>query len=221
MKKTPAAYYPLYLNIEGKTCLVIGGGMVALRKVQALLEFGARVLVISPRLCAGLKALLSQSKIKALHRAYQPGDLKGAAIAIAATASSKANAAVAAEGRHCGVFVNVVDDPVHCDFILPSYLRRGGITIAVSTSGMSPALARKIRLRIGQEFGPEYEALSVLAEEVRRQLKKDRIRVSSSRWQEALDLELLTALIRQGRVSEAKEALMRNLKAAPGELKSR
>jgi siroheme synthase-like protein len=108
--------------------------------------------------------------------------------------------------------VNVVDDPAYCDFILPSYLRRGGIILAVSTSGMSPALARKIRTRLEQELGKEYETLAIITHEVRAQLKREKIRPGSSRWQQALDLDRLTALIRQGRKAEAKNLLLANLK---------
>ncbi len=214
MKKKTTAYYPVFLNAGGRRCLVIGGGIVALRKVKALLDFGAQVEVISLRLCAGLKQLLIEKKIKVLNRKFQPGDLKGALIAIAATASPVTNAAIAEEGRKQNILINVVDDPAHCDFILPSYLRRGGITLAVSTSGMSPALARKIRTRLEKDISKEYETLAVIAAEVRAKLKKDHIKVSGSGWQQALDLDHLTALIRKGSEDEAKRFLMDKLKQA-------
>lgn len=217
MKDKPHSYYPVYLNVEDRRCIVVGGGMVALRKVQALLDFGAYIIVISPWLCAGMKKLLQDRKIEVLHRIFQPGDLKGATLAIAATASRTTNAQVAAEGRRSNVPVNAVDDHANCDFILPSYLRRGGITVAVSTSGMSPALARKIRSRLEKVMGKEYEALAVLVEEVRRQLKKEHTRISSARWQQALDIDLLTELVRKGRRVQAKTVLLNRLKNVPGE----
>jgi len=210
MKKT--AYYPVFLDVNSRRCLVIGGGMVALRKVKALLDFGALVEVVSPRLCAGLKQLVIDKNIKVLKRKFQPGDLKGAFLAIAATASSITNAEIGGEGRRQKVLINAVDDPAHCDFILPSYLRRGGITLAVSTSGMSPALARKIRSRLEKDLSKEYEALAVICEEVRAQLKRERIKASAGRWQQALDLDRLIVLIRQGRRSAAKSLLLQNLK---------
>jgi precorrin-2 dehydrogenase / sirohydrochlorin ferrochelatase len=214
MKKQITAYYPLFLDVNRRRCLVIGGGMVALRKVKALLDFGALVEVISPRLCAGLKQLLDENRIIVLKRKFQPGDLKGAFIAIAATAGTRTNAEISSEGRRQKALVNAVDDPAHCDFILPSYFRRGGITLAISTSGMSPALARKIRSHLEKEIGKEYETLAVISEEARQELKRDRIKVNRSRWQEALDLDRLTALIRNGRRAEAKSLLLRNLKKA-------
>jgi siroheme synthase-like protein len=216
MKKKTTAYYPVFLDAGGRRCVVIGGGMVALRKVKALLDFGAVVDIISPRLCAGLTQLLIEKKIKVLNRKFEPGDLKGALIAIAATASRKTNAAVAEEGRKQNILINVVDDPAYCDFILPSYFRRGAVTLAVSTSGMSPALARKIRARLEKDISKEYEILAVIAGEVRTQLKKDRIKVSSKSWQEALDLDHLSALIRKGCKDEAKNFLVTKLKQ-PGE----
>lgn len=216
MKNRTSAYYPVFLDVKGRRCLVIGGGTVALRKVKTLLDFGAQVEVISPRLCAGLKQLLKENNIIVLNRKFHSGDLKGAYIAIAATAGKQTNAQVADEAHKRNILINVVDDPVHCDFILPSYFRRGAITISVSTSGMSPALARKIRSQLEKQTGPEYEILAVLVEEIRAQLKKEHIKVSSSRWQEALDLEHLTALIRDGRRTKAKRFLFNELINAGG-----
>lgn len=216
MKNRPHAYYPIYLDIESRRCLIIGGGTVALRKALTLLDFGARVVIVSPRLCAGVKKLLSENRIEVLHREFQPGDLKMTAIAIAATASHSTNARVAAEGHRAGVFVNAVDDQANCDFILPAYMRRGGITIAVSTSGMSPALARKIRSRIEKDIGKEYESLAIVVEDVRRQLKEEHVRISIARWQQALDLEVLTELIRKGQPLKAKTVLLRNLRDPSG-----
>ena len=212
MTRKYEAYYPIYLAVNGRRCLVIGGGMVALRKVRALLDFGAQVEVVSPRLCAGLKQLLTEKRITVVQRKFEPDDLNGACLAIAATAGKQTNVQVAAEGRKRNILINVVDDPQYCDFILPSYFRRGGITVAVSTSGMSPALARKVRSHLEKQAGREYETLAVITEEVRAQLKKEHIKISGSRWQEALDLDYLTALVREGRKVEAKSHLMQELK---------
>lgn len=212
MKKKPVAYYPAFLNLNGRRCIVVGGGSVALRKVNALLDFGALVEVISPRLCAGLKQLQQQKKLTIIGRRFQAGDLQGAFIAIAATSSPQTNALVAAEGLRHSVPVNVVDDPTHCDFILPSYCRRGSVTVAVSTSGMGPALARKIRTKLEKEIGPEYEDLAVIVKEIRTQLKKEKFKFSSSRWQQALDLDSLTGLLREGHKTEAKKLLLDRLK---------
>jgi precorrin-2 dehydrogenase/sirohydrochlorin ferrochelatase len=205
-------YYPVFLNLQGRKCLVAGGGQVALRKASALLEHGAEVTVISPRLCAGMRKLDVDGKIKVINRAYRPGDMKGACIAIVATSNRGVNLGAAGEAKKRGVPVNVVDDPELSDFIVPSIMRRGSLAIAVSTSGKSPALARKIRGRLEGEFGKEYAQLVLIIEEVRRQVKGQRLRVSSRDWQETIDLDSMIALIRQGRDEEAGQSLLERLK---------
>ncbi len=211
-KEQPAAYYPVFLNLAGKKCVVVGGGQVALRKVRALLECGADVAVISPELCPELIEMAEKGEINALRRQYQPGDLGQALMAIAATDNSDINRQVATEARGNAVLVNVADDPDNCDFIAPSYLRRGDVTIAVSTAGSSPALARKIRARLEADFGDEYAALARLVSEVRTAVKRQGIRVSSDAWQEALDLDLLSDLVRTGNDEKARDTLLSNLR---------
>ena len=212
-------YYPIFVNIGGKKCLVVGGGEVALRKGQALLEHGANVEVVSPVLCPELSRMAGDGRIQALERSYKAEDLQGALIAIAATDDAKANESVAAEARRRGILVNVVDDPQHSDFIAPSYLRRGDVTIAVSTSGRSPALARKIRGELEKQFGTEYARLALLAGEVRYELKQQGVTVDNEAWQEVLDLHPLIELIKYGKRQEAKQIMLRKLKAL-GETKA-
>ncbi len=213
MKKDQGiTYYPVFLNVKGKKCVVVGGGQVALRKVRVMLEHGADVEVISPDLCPELAELAASGAIRALGRDYQAGDLKNAFVAIAATDHSEINRRVVAEARRKSVLVNVVDDAEISDFIVPSYLRRGEITIAVSTGGTSPALARKIRSRLEKELGDEYALLVGLIGEVRAELKQKKIEVDGDSWQEALDLDLLLDLVRKGETERAKAALLRNLK---------
>lgn len=204
-------YYPVFLNIRDRRCVVCGGGVVALRKVQGLLEHGAGVEVVSPSFCEELLALAETADIELHRREYREGDLDGAFVVIAATDDSGTNLRVADEARRRGCLVNVVDDAANSDFIMPSSLRRGDITIAVSTSGRSPALARKLRARLEAELGSEYAELVRLVGEVREDVKKEGVKVSEDIWQEALDLELLLALIKDGKIQEAKAAITRNL----------
>jgi len=204
-------YYPIFLNISGKRCVVVGGGEVALRKVKALLEHEASVEVISPDLCPGLSQLAKSRAIQVLQRSYDGGDLQGAFIAIAATDDGKTNSQVVEEARAKGVLVNVVDDSEHSDFIVPSQLRRGDITIAVSTAGKSPALAHKIRARLEKDFGAEYASLALLIGEVRAELKRQGIKASGHSWQEAIDLDVLIELLRAGQSKQAKATLLANL----------
>ena len=213
MKKDQGiTYYPVFLNVKGKKCVVVGGGQVALRKVRVMLEHGADVEVISPDLCPELAKLSASGEIRALGRDYQAGDLKNAFVAIAATDNSEINRRVVAEARRKSVLVNVVDDAGNSDFIVPSYLRRGEITIAVSTGGTSPALARKIRSKLEKELGDEYALLVGLIGEVRAEVRQQKIEIDSDGWQEALDLDQLLDLLRKGETERAKAALLRNLK---------
>lgn len=206
-------YYPVFLDVRGKRCVVVGGGKVALRKVKTLLEYGASVEVVSPALCPELSQLAEAKSISVLDKEYEPGDLRGAFIAIAATAESNTNQKVANEARRQKILVNVVDSWAQSDFIVPSYLRRGNLTIAVSTAHRSPALARKIRARLEQDFGVEYASLADLIEDVRSELKKRAVKVSGSDWQKALDLDLLFGLLRTGQRDKAKATLLGNLEA--------
>ncbi len=208
-----SSYYPIFLNLKGKRCVVVGGGQVALRKVNVLLEHQGDVLIISPESCAEVESLTESGKVRLLRREFQTGDLDGAWLAIAATDRKEINLQVAAEARKARVLVNVVDDAQNSDFILPSYFRRGDITIAVSTAGRSPALARKIRTTLEKNFGEEYARLTVLISEVRAETKGSGTAIDGDRWQEALDLDLLIDLIQQGKIEQAKNTLRENLKA--------
>ncbi|MDO8578656.1 MAG: bifunctional precorrin-2 dehydrogenase/sirohydrochlorin ferrochelatase [Dehalococcoidales bacterium] len=207
-KGQSSSYYPVFLDIDGKRCVVIGGGAVALRKVNTLLENGAKVEVISPELCPELAA---NRKISISRRAYQPGDLTGAFLAIVATDNSETNHQIALESRSRGVLVNVVDDAEYSDFILPSLVQRGDITIAVSTAGKSPALARKLRTRLEKEFGEEYAVLLQIIEEIRSEIKRRGLSIDSETWQDALDLDLLAGLIEKGQTEKAREIITQNL----------
>ncbi len=208
-----ARYYPIFLNAGGKKCMVVGGGQVALRKVTGLLEHGADVTVISPDLCPGLAELVRSGEVTAVTREYQGGDLANAFLVIVATDSNEVNRGVVAEARRRAVPVNVVDDAQNSDFILPSYLHRGEVTVAVSTGGASPALARKIRLRLEGELGDEYAELASVISEVRAEIRKQKIKVDSDGWQQAIDLDRLLGLLKEGDRERARLTLLGNLQA--------
>jgi len=214
MKKHEAAsvYYPILLNIQGKKCLVVGGGEVALRKAQMLVEHGANVEIVSPTFCPELNQLVKDGTIQAIHRDYETEDLNDVFLAVAATDNIKTNEKVATEARKIGILVNVVDKPDISDFIVPSYFRRGDIIVAVSTSGRSPALARKIRGELERDFKAEYAQLAVIASEVRNELKQRGITISGDDWQEVLNLNSLIELIRRGKNQEAREIMLTKLK---------
>jgi len=212
-KERAASYYPVFLDTADKRCVVIGGGQVALRKVNTLLEYGAKIDVISPEICPELAGLLPTKleQIRIFPRHYRPGDLAGAFLAIVATDNHEINFQVAREARSQGVLVNVVDNAENSDFILPSLVRRGDVTIAVSTAGRSPALARKIRTRLERDFGEEYAILVKLVAEIRRELKQRGIGIDNETWQDALELDLLTGLIKQGQTEKAKALIKEGL----------
>jgi len=206
-----SSYYPIFLNIHQKKCIVVGGGEVARRKVRALLERGAIVQVIAPILDPELSHLANNNTITVLQRNYEPGDLKDTLIVIAATTEAETNRKVAMEAKRQGILVNVVDNPEQSDFIVPSCLHRGDLTIAIATAGKSPALARKIRTRLESDFGKEYVSLVKLIGEVRSELKRRRVKVNASIWQDALDLDQLIKMVRAGQGEQAKATLLNNL----------
>jgi precorrin-2 dehydrogenase/sirohydrochlorin ferrochelatase len=160
-------YYPIYLDISGKRCVVIGGGNVAERKVERLLDCGARVEVVAKTLTPALAAWRDEGRIT--HRAtdYEDSSLGGAVLVIGATDDESVNEKIARDARARGIPVNIVDDPARCDFILPSIVEQGDLTIAVSTGGKSPALAKKLREELETGFGPEYAVLLEILGELR------------------------------------------------------
>lgn len=145
-------YYPINLDIKDKKCLVVGGGGIAERKTLALLNYGGEVTLVSPEVTAELKQLSDSKSIKWVRRQFRPEDLDGVFLTHVATDDLKVNAQVSklSEGR--GILVNVVDSPKECNFIMPSILCRGDLTISICTNGKSPAYAKKIRLLLEKMF---------------------------------------------------------------------
>ena len=156
-----AVPYPIFLDLGGCRCVVVGGGAVANRKARKLLQARAEVVVISPETRPEIESMA----VEVRRRPYEAGDLEGAHLAFAATDSREVNSAVAREARERGIFVNVADKPSEGSFALPSTLRRGGLQVAVSTGGASPTLARGVRKELEAKFGPEWAGL---VEELRR-----------------------------------------------------
>lgn len=164
-------FYPVLLRVAGMPVLVVGGGRVAATKVEGLLRCGARVTVVAPELGPELARLAAARRLAWRPRPYRNGDLRGFWLAIAATDDPALNRRVWEEARRRRIWVNAVDDPEHCTFILPAVHRQGDLILAVSTSGRSPALAVRLRDRFARELGPAYarwlELLGSLRDEVR------------------------------------------------------
>ncbi len=162
--------YPIFMHIEGKSCLVVGGGAVGERKVQDLLAAGAKVTVVSREATPLLHSQAGQGLITLRQEDFQPGHLEGMFLAIAATNDQPVNEAVSAAAQARGLPVNVVDQPALCSFIVPATIRRGDLVLAIGTGGRSPALAKKLRQELERTFGPEYgpyvELLGLIREAV-------------------------------------------------------
>ena len=166
------AYYPVFIDTVGKKVLVVGGGKVGLEKTTGLIQRRlASITVISPKLEPALEEWRRLGRIEHQARAYREGDMAGFDWVMIATDDGLANAENPGGGRRRGIWVNAADDPQHCDFILPSVVRRGPITIAISTGGGSPAMARRVREELTDYFTEDFEALGELLAEVRRELK--------------------------------------------------
>jgi len=212
-KSKSAIYYPIFLNLRGKRCIVIGGGNVALRKVKVLLDCGANVTMICPKPHPEIVKLSKKREIHFIQRDYEKEDLGDAAISFACTDVKKVNRKVAVDAKEAGVLVNVADDPRSSEFIIPSFFRKGNLTVAISTAGVSPALARKIRTKLEKSFGKEYGSLLSIIGEIRSAIKKKGIIVEPEIWQEALNLDSLIHLLQAGQQEKARAILLHKLEA--------
>jgi siroheme synthase-like protein len=203
--------YPVMLELSGRRCVVIGAQAIRERKVEGLLDGGADdVLVVEPSVDDRFEGVAS---VRVERRAWRPGDLDGAFLAVASSGDGDARAAIAREARTRGVLVNVIDEIPWCDWAAPAVVRRGDLVLAVGTGGVSPAVARLVRERLQEEFGAEWAELLRVVGEVRRDTLPDlpdlveRVR----RWRDALDLQEAAGLIREGRGGEFRVLLRHRL----------
>jgi precorrin-2 dehydrogenase/sirohydrochlorin ferrochelatase len=149
-------YYPINLNIQNRNCLVVGGGGVGTRKVIALLNCGARVTVVSPDPTSRLKKLAAEGSIQLKKRSYRSDDINKMFLVIGATDDENLNRQISKDAERVNILCNIADRPEVCNFILPAIVRRGDLAITISTSGKSPALAKRLRLNLETQFGEEY-----------------------------------------------------------------
>ena len=220
-------YYPAYLDLTQKRCVVIGAGIVAERKIAQLLASEADVTLVSPTATAELERLADDGRVRWIKRAYVRGDLAGATLAIAATDDESVNRAVHAEAQREKVLLNVVDVTPLCGFIAPSVVERGPVIVAISTSGSSPALARKLRELMNGDQNPPHDdpangaycrclewadAADVLTS-ARADVRARGASVPADAWQDAMTAELLD-LIEAGKTQEAKDRLLSALLSA-------
>ena len=166
-------YFPVFLDIREKSCVIVGGGEVALRKAERLLDCGAKVSVISPKLAPELTALKDKNLISHIADEYSGDLIAGATLVIGATDDEKTNARISNDARGKGIPVNIVDDPQKCDFILPSVVQRGDLAITIGTGGKSPALARHLREELEATYGEEYAILLNILGNLRIRMEKN------------------------------------------------
>ncbi|MEN6372543.1 MAG: bifunctional precorrin-2 dehydrogenase/sirohydrochlorin ferrochelatase [Armatimonadota bacterium] len=199
-------YYPIAVDLKDKNVLVVGGGTVALRKIETLLDFGAHVTVVSPCVTQDIFELTDSGRVILCERCYESSDVGKCALVIAATNDKEVNLQVSADAQTAGVPVNVVDDPELCSFIVQSVVRRGDLVISIGTGGNSPALAKRVREKIEEVIGPEYAELTELMGELREAAKS---KISSQSEREKLFDKVLDSdvpeLIRQGKREEAQK----------------
>ncbi len=163
-------YYPVHLDIKNRNCLVVGGGAVGTRKVNTLLECGARVTVVSPNPTRQLTKLATEGAITLTQRSYRSADLNGTFLVIGATDDENLNQLIANDAVQNNTLCNIADRPEACNFILPSIVRRGDLVITISTSGKSPALAKQLRQKLETQFGKEYAEFLLLMGAIRKKL---------------------------------------------------
>jgi len=204
------SFYPVNLQINNRSCLVVGGGSVAERKVQSLLAAGASVAVLSPEITESLADMARERRITYISRCYQHGDIGGFFIVICATNNKEVNQWIADEANQAGALVNVIDAPEDGNFVVPSQIARGDLLLTVSTNGKSPALAKKIGAQLAQQYGPEYGLYLDLLAKARLKIKEV---ISSSKerelfWRQMIDDQVIN-LLKEGKIQEA-EARINN-----------
>src|SRR5436305_4033503 len=197
-----APQYPVNLLVEGRPCLVVGGGAVAAENAAALLACGAEVHVVAEAIGPEVRSL----SVTWEERSYSLGEASDYRLVVAATGSASTNKAVYDDGEAAGVWVNSADDPDNCSFTLPAVVRRGPVMIAVSTGGRSPALASWLKGRLAAQSGPEYEVLAELLAAEREAVRADGRSTEGPNCQKALDSDMLE-LIKNGHVADARERL--------------
>ena len=207
-----APYYPVYLDVKDRLCIIIGGGPIGEGKIAALLECDANIRMICPEVTQDVQDMADTGVIELHKREYREGDLEGAFVVIAATDDNSVNRRIADEAERLGVLLNVADVTHLCKFIAPAVVRKGAVTVAISTAGLSPALARKLRETLEVSRDLDYADMGYLLAEVRGELRGEGNIVHPDHWQTCLTQELLELFYRDPDAAKAalKEALLKD-----------
>ncbi len=195
----PEKLFPMFLKLSDRPCLVVGAGAIAESKIASLMEAGARVRVVAPEATTQVRSWTQSNSIEWHRRPFQPDDLEGMFLVVAATSSTELHEGIFEEATQRGVLCNIVDVPSLCDFYYPSVVQRGALQIAISTAGLSPALAQRLRKQLEEQFGPEYEEWIAQLGEAR-----DKLRSTN------LDAEDQKRLLHEDVTEEAFEAFLRH-----------
>jgi siroheme synthase-like protein len=213
MKRYP--YYPIYLDIEDRSVVIIGGGNVCARKAETMMKYGARVTVVSPEFTDEIEQWAREGCLALKRKTYDESDLDGANIVIASTDVQSVNEQIAADCRARRIPVNVVDVTPLCEFIVPAIIESGSIQIAVSTGGKSPAVARTLKEDLQRSIGPEYaeanDVLGTLRDGAKRVLPTD---VDRKRFFDGIIAGGILSMLREGKRREAYETIARACEAA-------
>ena len=205
-------YYPVYLAIKDRLCVIIGGGQIAEGKIASLLECGGNIRMIAPEVTQEVQDMADSGALVLEKREYREGDLEGAFVAIAATDDNAVQRRIKAEAERLGILLNVADVTHLCDFIAPSVVRKGEVTVAISTAGVSPALARKLRETLEVSRDLAYADMASLLGEVRGELRREGNIVHPDHWQTCLTQELLDLFYKDRDAARAalKESLLKD-----------
>jgi len=204
-----AKYFPLFLDIQDKPCLVVGAGQIATNKAEQLLKYGAKLTVVAPEASEQIRQWAAQGLLTYLPRAFLPDDLDGQTLVVGSTNAPSVNTQVFEEATRRGVMANIVDVPELCNFIYGAVVQRGDLQIAISTSGQSPVFAAQLRQQLELQFGEEYAAYLEILGEARR-LARERLpdpETQKRAYDLILKLELLP-LISDGKTDAAREATL-------------
>jgi len=209
-------YYPLFLDLSDRLCVVVGGGNVAAEKVDGLLDAGARVRLIALRLVPALAARVAESSLEHRPRGYRRGDLAGALLVLSERISPRADRALWAEAQARGIPINVQDDTAHCSFIAPAIVRRGDLQVAVSTSGQAPVLAVRLRQWLERRLGPQHARFLALAGDLRARVAARHPDFAHRRrlWYKLVDSDVLP-LLERGQATAARARAEELLELAP------
>lgn len=190
------SFYPIYINLLNKSCLIVGGGIVAQRKVENLLEYGASITLVSPQITPIIKQYEQSGVIKVVERNFEAQDLDYVFMVFIATNDSEVNRYIAELCVSKQILVNAVDDPPNCDFFVPAVVKRGSLAIAISTTGKSPLLARQIKEDLENIYSEEYSEYVDLLGEYREMIKNSIPDINKRRLALAalIDLEILEGL---------------------------